>query len=301
MPILIDYSQLAISCAIVFPDDMQKGKNTKKMQDIIRHVTLKSLSTYLRDYRKYGELILCCDRGKSWRHDYFPYYKAHRAKNKAESNIDWETISAFVKELQEDLETVFPYPVVYAEKAEGDDCIAVLTKYFQTEENVESDNPMDLMTGEPPSVLIVSSDHDYKQLHKYPKVKQWSPMQKKWVEKADKEYIIDKIIGGDAGDGVPSVLMPDDWLVNGEGRAKPVTKAIREKYRNLESLNEEELQRYNRNKTLVDFDCIPKHIEERILDKYQEQKTRQRPKKQAIMDYFMKHRCRELLDRIGDF
>lgn len=301
MPILIDYSQLAISCAIVFPDDMQKGRDTKKMQDIIRHVTLKSLSTYLRDYRgRYGELILCCDNGKSWRHDYFPYYKAHRAKKKEESTIDWETVSAFVKELQEDLETVFPYPVVYAPKAEGDDCIAVLTKYFQ-ENDVESDNPMDALTGEPPEVLVVSSDHDYKQLHVYPKVKQWSPMQKKWVERADKEYIIDKIIGGDSGDGVPSVLMPDDWLVNGEGRAKPVTKAIREKYRNLESLTIEEMERYARNKTLVDFSCIPKYIEDAIIQKYNEEKSRARPKKQAIMDYFMKHRCRELLDRIGDF
>ena len=33
----------------------------------------------------------------------------------------------------------------------------------------------------PEPFLIVSGDHDFKQLQKFPNVKQWAPAQKKWV------------------------------------------------------------------------------------------------------------------------
>lgn len=302
MPILTDFSQIAISCAVVFPEDMKKGMDTAKMQDIIRHVTLNSIATYNRDYRpKYGELILCCDSSPSWRHKVFKYYKAGRKDARAESDLDWDTIFQFIHQLREDLINVFPYKVIRAEGAEGDDCIAVLTKYLQTESvELEYGNTLDALTNTAPPVLIVSADHDFKQLHKYKTVKQWSPMQKKWVTNPEKqEFIIDKIIEGDKGDGVPSVLMEDDFLVNGEGRAKSVTKAVRQKYRDYDSLTQEEKERYDRNKLLIDFDSIPKELEERIIEEY----TKQRPKttKQDIFNYLVKNRCRVLIDKIGDF
>lgn len=299
MPILIDYSQLAISCAVVFKEDMEKGKDTKKMQDIIRHTTLKSLSTYNRDYKdRYGQLILCCDTGPSWRKNLFPYYKQHRKRDREESPIDWETVMEFVKELQIDLESVFPFPIVKAPGAEGDDCIAVLTEYFSAME-IESDNPLDQLSGESPPTLIVSSDHDFMQLHKFDKVKQWSPIQKKWVINHNKDFLVEKIIAGDKGDGVPSVLMPDDWFVNGEGRAKSVTKAVYEKFKSYDSLDKDEKVRYNRNRNMIDFDCIPLAVKEAIVQSFSSWKKMS--KKQDIINYFVRHRCRELMDRVEDF
>ena len=303
MPILLDYSQIAISCAVVFPEDMQKGKDTAKMQDIIRHVTLKSISTYNREYKsRYGQLILCCDTGPLWRKEKYKYYKHGRKKDREESTIDWETVMKFIKELQHDLETIFPYPVVKAAGAEGDDCIAILSEYFSEnpENGFESDNPMDeLSGGSKTKTLVVSSDHDFKQLHKFKNLKQWSPIQKKWVTNDNPDFLVDKIITGDKKDGVPSVLMEDDWLVNGEGRAKSVTKAVLEKFKNYESLDDEEKRRYNRNREMIDFDYIPKSVSDEIISSYTswEKKT----KKQDVMNYLIKHRCRELLDRIGDF
>lgn len=300
MPNLIDFSQLAISCAVVFPEDMKKGNDTAKMQDIIRHVTLKSLVTYNREFSKYGQLILCCDSKPLWRKKYFPYYKQHRKKDREESELDWTAIFDFVNQLQSDLEEFFPYPIVKAAGAEGDDCIGVLAKYFsQGSIQVESDNPLDSFTGEPPKVVIVSSDHDYKQCHKFKNVKQYSPMQKKWVKNDNQDFLIEKIIAGDKGDGIPSVLMEDDWLVNGEGRAKPVTKSVYEKFKNYDSLDEEEKRRFDRNKRLIDFDMIPESVESEIISCYNGWKKK--GKKQDIMNYLIKHRCRELLDRIGDF
>lgn len=300
MPILLDYSQLAISCAVVFEDDMKKGKDTKKMQDIIRHVTLKSLATYLRDYRKYGQLILCCDTPPLWRKKVFKYYKKHRAKDREESTLDWDTILQFVSELQHDLETVFPYPVVKAVGAEGDDCIGVLAEYFSTrEDETESENPLDALTGDPPVVLILSSDHDYKQCLKRKNIKQWSIIQKKWVLNTDPDFLFNKIVAGDKGDGVPSVLMEDDWFVNGEGRAKSVTKAVYEKFKDYDALDDEEKRRFERNKDMIDFSRIPIQVKDSIIESYTSWKKT--TKKQDIMNYLIKHRCRELLDRIGDF
>jgi hypothetical protein len=299
MPILTDYSQLAISCAAVFPDDMKKGKDTKKMQDIIRHVTLKSLITYKRNNQKiYGDLILACDTDSSWRKKRFQYYKAHRAKDREKSDLDWDSIRSFIDDLRQDLDEVFPYKVVGYPSAEGDDVIAILTKHLQTAE-CESDNPFDQMMAEPPSILIVSSDHDFMQLHKFKKVKQWSPMQKKFVRSENPDFLVEKIITGDKGDGVPSVLMPDDFLVNGTARATPVTQAIKEKYKAYQSLTAEEKVRYDRNRLMIDFDMIPDNITQGVLLCYNKEKKK--TNRQAIFDYLVKNRCRELIDRLEEF
>lgn len=300
MPILTDYSQLAISCAVVFSEDMKVGMDTSKMQDIIRHTTLKSILSYKNEYSsKYGELVLCTDSKPSWRKEIFPYYKAHRNKNREDSGIDWDSIYKFIDELKDDLINVFGYKVVGAYKAEGDDCIGVITKYTQTETAVESDNPLDEISGEAPKVIVLSSDHDFKQLLKYKNVRQWSLMQKKWVTNDDPKFLINKIIGGDKGDGIPSVLMPDDFYVNGEGRAKSVTAAVRERFYNLEQLTEDELSRYNRNKKLIDFEECPQNIQDKIIKSYEEPVVK--TKKQDIFNYLVKHRCKQLVDRIGEF
>jgi 5'-3' exonuclease len=300
MAITIDYSQLAISCATVFPDDMKKGKDTKKMQDIIRHVTLKSISTYNRNYKStYGELLLCCDSAPTWRKKEFEFYKAHRKKDREESETDWDTVRSFIDELLVDLEEVFPYAVIKAPGAEGDDCIGAVVKHLQTAKPGESTNPLDELTGEPEKSLVVSADHDFKQLLKYKTVRQWSPMQKKWVTNDEPDFLIEKIIRGDKGDGIPSVLMPDDFFVNGVGRATSVTKDVIKKYKDLNSLTSEERVRYDRNKRLIDFECMPDSVYNSIIAAYE--KPRKKRNRQAIFDYLVKKRCSELIDKIEDF
>lgn len=298
MPVLTDYSQLAISCALVHQEDMKKDMDPKKMRDIIRHTVLKSILSYKAEYSKYGELVLCADSKPSWRKGVFPYYKAHRKKNREESDIDWDTILRFVDALKSDLINVFGYKVVEAKGAEGDDCIGIITKYTQTQVTT-SDNPLDELTGEPPKVIVLSSDHDFKQLLKYKNVKQWSMMQKKWVTNDDPNFLKIKIITGDSGDGIPSVLMEDDFLVNGVGRAKSVTQKVKDHYLNLDNLTEEELARYNRNKVLIDFDECPQSIQDKIIESYLQPVVK--TKKQDVFNYLVQHRCKQLVDRIQEF
>ena len=90
--------------------------------------------------------------------------------------------------------------------AEGDDVIAVLAKNIQEKS------------------IIISSDKDFSQLHKYKHIKQYSPIQKKMLTTSDPyKYLKEHIIRGDKGDGVPNILSADDCIVKGE-RQKPITK-----------------------------------------------------------------------------
>ena len=88
--ILVDYTQVAIAATFAFQDDMKKGRDTGKMQDIIRHVLLNSILSYKRQYTKtYGQIVLAGEGETNWRRDTFPHYKANRKKGREESNIDW--------------------------------------------------------------------------------------------------------------------------------------------------------------------------------------------------------------------
>lgn len=292
--ILIDYSQLVIASCLAFGSDMDKGKDTNKAIDIIRHATLSSLLRYKEQYsQKFGDIILCADGGKNWRKTYFPYYKAARKGKREESKTDWKTIFSFASELLEDLRTVFPYRAIRVDEAEGDDVVAVLTKFLS-----ENDTVTTGLVEEPAPILIVSSDGDFKQLHKFKNVRQWNPLMKKYVAKPEEDFLLEKVIRGDAGDGVPNVLSQDDIFMV-DARQKAVTVKVLEKFKTNKGLTETDQRNFQRNRTLIDFDYIPQEVQDKILTVYNEQQ----PKRDlnAIMNYLMKHRCRLLLNDLQAF
>jgi hypothetical protein len=294
MAILIDYSQLVIASCLAFGSDMDKGKDTKKAIDIIRHATLSSLLKYKTDYSsKYGDIILCADGGKNWRRDYFPYYKAARKGKREESKTDWKTIFTFASELLEELRTIFPYRAIKVDEAEGDDIVAVLTKYLSENDVIQEGL---IETAAP--ILIVSSDGDFKQLHKFKNVRQWNPLMKKFVSKPEPDFLLEKVIKGDSGDGVPNVLSNDDIFMV-EGRQKPVTAKVMDRFKNQNGLSDVDQRNFQRNRTLIDFDYIPNEVQGKILSIYHEQQ----PKRDlnAIMNYLMEHRCRLLLNDLQAF
>jgi hypothetical protein len=157
-------------------------------------------------------------------------------------------------------------------------------------------------------VLILSSDKDFKQLQLAPfssgNVKQWSPMQKKFITASKKEIIdftIEHIVKGDAGDGVPNILSKDDVFVTGD-RQKPVSaKRLAEFYeKGIDACrNDEERRNWQRNATLVAFDNIPKDVKDQIIQVYLN--SQPNGDKMAIMNYLIEHRCRLLLDELEDF
>ncbi len=280
--ILIDYSQIALSNIIV-----------QKLNDesMIRHMILNSIRMYNKRYRdEYGQMVICADGMNTWRRDYFPLYKAHRKKNRQESDQDWNEIFRILHLVKEEIQQNLPYKVIHLEGCEADDIIGTLA--LQTQE-----------FGQHEPIMIVSSDKDFIQLQKFKNVKQYSPIQKKMVSDANpRSYMFEHIMKGDKGDGIPNVLSPDNAIVD-EIRQSPMTKKKIEYWaENVDNLKDvmttEEYRNYQRNKKLIDLTAIPEDIQNRIINTYNEQKPAM---KMRVLNYLIKKRCNHLIEVVEEF
>lgn len=297
MPITIDFSNVAIVKCTGFGADFKVGADRAKMGAIFRHVMLKDILMHKKSWGKQcGEVIITCDGRHYWRKEAFQYYKAGRKEAREASDTDWEAIFMIMDEFLDELRATFPYKVIKVDGAECDDVVAVLTKYFDTQELIKNG-----LEESSQHVMNISTDGDFKQLYKYRHYAQWSPMTKKVVPKPNSSFLVEKIIRGDAGDGVASVLCPDDFYVNKAiyGRAPNVTAKVIEKYSDLSNLNEEELSRYRRNETLISFEKIPLNITKAVLMCYRNQEVVR--DKGLILEYVTKHRLRQLTTEINNF
>jgi 5'-3' exonuclease len=296
--ILIDYSQVALSAILTFQREL-KGTESE-VKNLIRHVALSTIKSYKKKYGKeYGDVVICCDGRKYWRRDYFEHYKAGRKKARDASDLNWSLIFDTLSEMRDDLAKHFPYKVLHIERCEADDIIAVMTKWAQENELVTEG-----LVEESQKILIVSSDKDFKQLQLHPNVKQWSPMQKKYVTATQREiieYKIEHIVKGDSGDGIPNILSKDDVFVSGE-RQKPMSaKRLQEFIDNgfLACKNDDERRNWQRNQNLVDFGFIPEDVSQEVINTYLN--TKPTGDKMAIMNYLIANKCRLLLDELEDF
>jgi hypothetical protein len=189
--------------------------------------------------------------------------------------------------------------VLHVNGAEADDVIAVMAKWSQSNQLLTEG-----LFEEPQKMLIVSSDKDFIQLQKYKNVRQWSPMQKKFVQGSQKdviEYTVEHIVKGDSGDGIPNILSKDDTFVSGE-RQKPFSsKRLPEFYeKGIEACKtDDEKRNYQRNQMLVNFEFIPENISGSIISSYENASPK--GDKNSVMNYLIKHQCRLLLDEIEDF
>ena len=296
--IILDYSQVALANIFQFQSDLKKNANNPEAVNIIRHAILTGIKFYKKKYgREYGEIVLACDGKQYWRKDIFPYYKAGRSKTREKSDLDWKLIFDTISSIREDLANHFPYRVIHLDHVEGDDVVATLCKWTQTNGAVDHG-----MFEEKQPVMIVSSDGDFKQLHKYDNIKQWSPIQKKVVHCDNPKAYLAEHIAKAGDDGIPNVLSPDDVFVTEGARQNKMTSKKLEAFVTLgrdACENEEQRRNWDRNNKLINLDCIPEEIEKQILDTYLGAKPK--GDKMSIYSYLVKHRCRLLLDEIEEF
>jgi hypothetical protein len=305
--ILVDFSQLAIGSIMA---ELQGRTDVIINVPMVRHMLLNSLRAYNVKFRKeYGELIICCDSRNYWRKRIFPNYKIGRKAARASSGLDWTNIYEGINHLKQELEEIFPYPVVEINGAEGDDVIASLVIYSQTHNLTEGNA---LMEGKPKPVIILSGDGDFKQLQKYENVKQYDPIRKKdiIIEESADRVLMDKMLYGCDSDCVPRFINDDDAHVKGT-RAGTImkTKAAEWKGMTMEAIAADPylkdyaagyvLKNLQRNKALVDLHEIPGDIQEQIVENYLSQRgVRNRSK---LMNYFIKHGLNTLVEKMGDF
>ena len=280
--ILIDLNQVLISNLMAQTRGKAENLPNKEM---VRHMVINSLRGFnLKFKSQYGNnIVLCADAGDPWRRDIYPNYKHARRKGRVDSATDWDNIFNMITEIKNEIAENFPYVMIYVEKAEADDIIATLVKH----------------NNEP--IMIISGDKDFIQLQTKTNVKQYSPIQKKFVgEDVDpKIFLHEQIIKGDRSDGIPNILSPDDIFLTKE-KQRPINKKRLEEWSTADRipLGSETSKYYERNKRLIDLSCIPEELERTIINTYRDYKT---PNRSKLLPYFMKHKLKSLMENIGDF
>jgi hypothetical protein len=249
------------------------------------------LNTY-RMYRKrfgseYGELVICEDGGASWRREFFPLYKARRREDRKDDPQKWERFYGIINAVRAEVAEHFPYRCIHVPKCEADDVIAYLTKRYAQSEKI----------------LILSGDKDFGQLQIYPNVKQYSPMQKKFVQVDNpQQFLLEHIVRGDTSDGVPNILSDDDCFMAEDKRQKPITqKRLNEILQTLKEtakVDDRHSANWNRNKTLIDLLQIPREFEEKIELEWNKPFT---PSRKKILNYMIEKGLRNLIGDIQDF
>lgn len=275
--ILIDYNQIFISSMM---GQLAQQKTTTVHLPMVRHMVLNSIrSTKQRFSAQYGsEIVIATDNQHSWRKDVFPFYKANRKKSRESSPLDWLTIHEYLKTIREEIKENFPYKVFHIAKCEGDDIIGVIATN----------------AGKDPSnnILIVSADTDYVQLQKNPRIKQWNPIQQKFVRNDNpQQFLIEHIAEGDRVDGIPNVLSQDNCLAVGI-RQTPLT--VKKKADAI--LNG--AQYWERNATLIDLTRIPQDIQDTILAEYHGYQVKT---KANLPKYLASNKLNNLMAALNDF
>ena len=277
--IIIDMNQIMISNLMV------QLKNQELNVDLARHMVLSSLFSYEKQYgEEYGEVVLAYDSKHYWRKEVFPYYKQNRKKDREKSSHNWSSIFEVLNQIRDEIRDHFHFKVLEVHGAEADDVISTLYKNKGTQK-----------------VLILSGDKDFIQLQKYPGVKQFNPIMKKEVTHDDPyTYVKEHIIKGDKSDGIPNYLSPDDTFVAGK-RQRPMSKVKLARWvdQSPEMFTDDiTFKNYERNQKLIDFEFIPKEVNDNIINTFENTET---PARGKMYPYFMRHALNEMLDHITEF
>lgn len=280
--IIVDFNQVMISNLM-----MQIGNHTNIPieEGLFRHMVINSLRSYKQKFGdEYGEMIIACDDKNYWRKQIFPYYKANRKKNREESELNWTNIFDIFNKIKQEIKDNLPYPVIQVDTAEADDIIASLVKH----------------TNDVHKIIILSGDKDFVQLQTQSNVKQYDPVRKKWITHDNPErFLVEHILKGDVGDGIPNVLSDDDTFV-ADKRQKPLTqKKINKIYNDGAVLLDSTTDRnFMRNKHMVDLSMVPDSIRTEVINKYLSEQGKDKSK---LFNYFINYKLKNMMENIGDF
>ena len=278
--IIVDVNQIMISNLMV----QINGRNAVELnENLVRHMVLNSLRAHNKKFRKdYGEMVIACDSGKVWRRQAFPNYKAGRKANREKSEHNWELIFDILAKVKNEIKQFLPYKVIELETAEADDIIAVLCRRIKEK------------------ILILSGDKDFIQLHNE-RIRQYNPVLNKFVGKDENPslYIREHILRGDRSDGVPNVLSDDNVFIEGR-RQTPLSKKKVESWVNevVPTFTEEQQKNYERNRQLIDLNCVPRELEDKINREFDNFEVATRDK---ILGYFINKKLKTLIESIDEF
>jgi len=327
--VIVDYSGTVISTLYASKlMDMFKLDNPEEPDiNLVRHAILNTLRSYKKTFeRRAGkEVIIAADGGRSWRKDYFNFYKSSREKNRKVSDLNWYKIFEVMNILLNEIQESLPFLTLKIPTLEADDIIAVLCKEYaksfcssyssQTHslfDDFQSSNTSSDVS------IIVSEDRDFHQLQKYEGVEQFLPRKKSFFKDKDPHYsLMLKIINGDPGDGIPNILSDDDTFAEESKRQSVMTEkrlnqiipwASKQIYYkdglydpSLALPNLNVVNGWCRNRRTIDLDFIPEDKAKLVLSEFSKQKQNKENTPNQTMDYFFTHKCKYLISDIQDF
>lgn len=281
--ILIDYSGISIA-------PIAMGQAHHGDENLIRHMILNTIRMYRKKFKQYGEVVIVADGGGNWRKKVYPEYKAKRNTDRSESKIDWDEAFRIINMVLQEIKDHMPYKVVHQWGCEADDSIAEIVHYTQEFGNWED-------------VMIVSADKDFRQLQVFENVSQFSTITKKIIKEDNPRlYLATHILTGDAGDGVPNVLSPDDIFLTEGTRQGTLSKKKKEALlADPKALGDDVYRNWIRNKKMIDLvnnEC-PENIKKEIIESFTSQDKEHLRK--GVMNYFVKGKCVRLLEDLNDF
>ena len=276
--ILVDLNQVMISNLM-----MQLQSAPSVDRDLVRHMVFNSLRMYKKKFsNKYGDMVICCDDKNYWRKEVFPHYKASRKGDRDKSPLDWNEIFTALNEVRDEIRENAPYKVIQVEHAEADDVIGTICHEYGQQ-----------LGGDP--ILILSGDKDFQQLQEYANIEQYSPILKKFIKCNDPQgYLLEHILKGDRGDGVPNILSPGDVFVTG-GRQKPMSKKKMTEFMQNPPIDHE---RFKENAILVDLKQTPQHMKVDVLEQLNSAII---GSKMKLLNLFIAKRMRLLIEVIEEF
>lgn len=236
---------------------------------------LQSINAAVKKFKP-SRLILALDKGDSWRKRIYNLYKENRKEGRDESPIDFDKFFPILEEFFAEFKKVFPNAyVLMIEECEGDDIIAVLVKHILPDWDC----------------VCISSDRDMYQLYKHSNYQQYDPIKKTIVKCVNpKQYLLVKIIMGDKGDNVPAIA---DRV--GIKTAEKMLNTLDEELKDLNKA-----KNFERNKILIDFDCIPDDIVSKIKDQFSSYQTSEF-RGRALMDFFVRVGSNGLVAYLQEF
>lgn len=281
--IIIDYSGISIAPIVM-------GQAKFNDENLLRHMILNTIRMYRQKFKKYGEVVIVADAGGNWRKEVYPEYKAKRKQNREESKIDWDEAFRIINMVLSELKEYFPYKVIHQWGCEADDAIAEIVKWTQEFGNYEE-------------VMIVSADKDFKQLQKYNNVHQYSPMTKKLIKVDNPRLeLLEHILSGDTGDGVPNVMSDDKVFAEGRKQNTLTAKKKEALVKDPHALGEKVYRNFLRNKKMIDLteeSAIPDNIRKEIISTFETQNKSENSKK--VLNFFIKNQCRNLIEVLDEF
>jgi len=144
-------------------------------------------------------------------------------------------------------------------------------------------------------------------LLKYKNVQLYDPIAEKWLNEPNPEiYLINHIVQGDSGDGIPNILSEDNIFLQDNKRQKPITKKLKEELlaNGIDDfvINHGCLQNYKRNRKLIELspETIPETIQTQIIYEYENYGELNFDDKKLI-EFMRKHNIKTLLPKINQF